>query len=215
VSGRQVIDLSGRGNHSQLEESPVTAAWPELTRHNLHFEAGAVVETPVKTFLPCTLEAWVLPKTSDGIRHIVGSPSMSLTLRGFDLAPEGFTGHETGDAEVEAGRWTHVAAVFTEGGTYLFVDGKRVWNAAACTPNPDERFLIGGSSTTSTSEQFLGQIRCVRISRGSRFSENFIPDHEFDADDETVLIYKGENVEGLNVFDTSGMGNDGRWVVID
>lgn len=215
VSGRQVIDLSGRGNHGQLEESPVTAPWPELTRHNLHFEGGAVIETPVKTFLPCTLEAWVLPKTSDGIRHIIGSPSLSLTLQGFDLAPEGFTGHETGDAEVEAGRWTHVAAVFTEGGTFLFVDGKKVWNAAACTPNPDERFLIGGSSTTSISEQFLGQIRSVRISRGSRFSENFIPDHEFGTDDETVLIYKGENVEGLNVFDTSGSGNDGRWVVID
>lgn len=215
VPGKQITDLSGKGNHGQLEESPVTAPWPELTRHTLHFEGGAVIETPVKPFPSCTLEAWVLPKTSDGIRHIVGSSSMSLTLRGFDLAPEGFTGHETGDPEVEAGRWTHVAGVFTKDGTLLFVDGRKVWNAAACTPIPEEQFLIGGGSTTDTSEQFLGQIRCVRISRGARFSKTFTPDNEFDADDETVLIYEGKSVGGLNVFDTSGSGNDGRWVVVE
>ena len=213
VSGQRVADLSGGGNHGQVEESPITAAWPELKRHCLHFEGGAVIETPVKPFLPCTLEAWVLPKTSGGIRHIIGSPSMSLTLRGFDLAPEGFTGIEIGDPEVEAGRWTHVAAVFTEDGTYLFVDGKKVWNAAACTPNAEERFLIGGISTTGTSEQFLGQIRCVRISRGKRFSKNFNPDHELTNDDPTVLIYKGENVDGLRVIDASGNRNDGLWTI--
>lgn len=213
VAGAQVTDLSGRGNHGQLEESPVTAAWPELKRHCLHFEGGAVIESPVKPSLPCTLEAWVLPWHSEGVQQIIGSSSLSLTLRGFDLAPEGFAGHETGNAEVPAGRWTHVAAVFTEDETRLFVSGNQVWISAACTPD-EAPFLIGGGSTTDSPEQFLGQIRCVRISRGERFSKSFVPDHDFTADDTTVLIYKGRNVDGLRVIDVSGNGNDGKWSLV-
>lgn len=216
ANGHHIQDLSGYGLHGRVERVEQVKVSPHQPhpRRVLRFEGGAVIETPVKPFLPCTLEAWVLPKTADGIRHIIGSHSMSLTLRGFDLAPEGFAGHETVDPEVEAGRWTHVAGVFTKDGTLLFVDGRKVWNAAACTPNPEERFLVGGGSTTNTSEQFFGQIRCVRISRGARFLETFTPDYEFDPDDETVLIYKGENVDGLKVIDASGSGNDGRWVPV-
>lgn len=213
ISGDEITDLSGKGNHGELEESPITAAWPALKRHTLHFEGGAVIETPVKPFLPCTIEAWVLPRDSEGVQHIIGSSSLALTLRGSDLAPEGFTGFEAGNAEMQAGHWTHVAGVFTEEGTYLYVNGTKVWNSSAYKPEEDRSFLIGGGSTTSISEQFLGQIRCVRISRGERFSKSFIPDHDFASDDSTVLIYKGDDVDGLRVIDVSGNGNDGKWTI--
>lgn len=212
-SGDKITDLSGKGNHGQLEESPITTAWPALKRHSLHFEGGAVIETPVKPFLPCTMEAWVLPRNSEGVQQIIGSSSLALTLRGSDLVPEGFTGFETGNSEVQAGRWTHVAGVFTEDESYLYVNGKKVWNSAACKPVEDSSFLIGGGSTTSISEQFLGQIRCVRIRRGERFSNSFTPDHDFAADDSTVLIYEGDDVDGLKVLDMSGNGNDGTWKI--
>jgi len=102
-----------------------------------------------------------------------------------------------------------VAGVFTDEGTYLFVDGRKVWNSTPCTPESDDPFLIGG---TDTSVQFLGQIRCVRISRGERFSEAFTPDHDFAPDESTVLIYEGKIVNGLEVMDVSGSGNAGRWI---
>ena len=212
-SGDKITDVSGQGNHGHLEESPMTAAWPELNRHTLHFEGGAVIETPVKPFLPCTIEAWVLPRNSEGVQQIIGSSSLALTLRGSDLVPEGFTGFETGNSEVQAGRWTHVAGVFTEDESYLYVNGTKVWNSAAYKPEKDHSFLIGGGSTTSISEQFLGQIRCVRISRGERFLKSFIPDHDFADDNATVLIYKGDDVDGLQVIDVSGNGNDGKWTI--
>jgi len=212
-SGGKITDLSGKENHGRLEESPITAAWPELKRHALHFEGGAVIESSVKSFLPCTMEAWVLPRNSEGIQQIIGSSSLALTLRGSDLAPEGFTGFETGNPVVQAGRWTHVAGVFTEEGTYLYVNGTKVWNSSAYKPEEDRSFLIGGGSKTRISEQFLGQIRCVRISRGERFSKSFIPDHVFANDDSTVLIYQGDHVDGMKVLDISGNGNDGTWTI--
>ncbi len=212
ISGDDVTDLSNKRNNGQQEVSPVTAEWPALQRHCLHFEGGAVIETPVKPSLPCTLEAWVLPTNSEGVQHIIGSSSLSLMLQGFDLAPEGFAGIETGDPEVGFGRWTHVAGVFTDDGTYLFVNGRKVWNSVAFKPEGDHSLVIGGVSTTDAAGQFLGEIRCVRISRGERFSESFTPEHDFIADDSTVLIYDGEDVDGLRVMDVSG--NDGKWTAI-
>jgi serine/threonine protein kinase len=212
VSGNEVADLSSKGNHGQKEVSPVTAEWPALQRHCLHFEGGAIIETPVIHFIPSTLEAWVLPMNSEGVQHIIGSSSLSLMLHGFDLAPEDFSGIETGDPEVGSGRWTHVAGVFTDEGTYLFVNGRKVWNSSACKLN-DASFLIGGVSTTNPTDQFRGQIRCVRISRGERFKNSFTPDHDFAADKSTVLIYEGKSVDGLCVTDVSGNENDSRWVM--
>lgn len=212
-SGDELTDISGQGNHGELEESPITAAWPPLKRHTLHFEGGAVIETPLKPFRPCTIEAWVLPRNSEGVQQIIGSSSLALTLRGSDLAPEGFSGFETGNPEVQAGRWTHVAGVFTEEGTFLYVNGTKVWNSAAYKPEEDHSFLIGGGSTINVSEQFLGQIRCVRISRGERFSKSYSPDHDFASDEATVLIYEGDDVDGLQVIDISGNGNHGTWTI--
>ncbi|HQZ64394.1 MAG TPA: protein kinase [Planctomycetaceae bacterium] len=100
VAGGKIVDLSESDNHGQKEESPVTSAWPDLKRHTFHFEGGAVIETPVQPFVPCTLEAWILPTHSEDVEHIIGSSSLSLMLQGFDLAPEGFAGVETGDPEV-------------------------------------------------------------------------------------------------------------------
>lgn len=58
-------------------------------------------------------------------------------------------------------------------------------------------------------------IRCVRISRGARYSASFIPEDSFKPDDTTVLIYEGNAVEALDVFDVSGHGNDGKWVPVE
>ncbi|MCC6417797.1 MAG: hypothetical protein IT429_06060 [Gemmataceae bacterium] len=63
---------------------------------------------------------------------------------------------------------------------------------------------------------FRGHLRCVRISKGERYKEDFVPDEAFtkdgaDAPAKAVLIYDGSAVEGDRVLDRSGSGNDGRW----
>lgn len=50
---------------------------------------------------------------------------------------------------------------------------------------------------------------------GRVYSAAFIPEDSFKPDDTSVLIYDGENVESLDVFDVSGNGNDGKWVHVE
>ena len=61
---------------------------------------------------------------------------------------------------------------------------------------------------------YHGYIRSLRVSRGERYIEDFIPPDRFEADNPTALIYDGDNVESLAVFDISGNGNDGEWMPV-
>ena len=60
------------------------------------------------------------------------------------------------------------------------------------------------------------QFRCLRISHGTRYSEDFEPEKSFVADPKdfpsrAVLIYDGSKIEGNRVIDLSGGGNDGHF----
>ena len=58
---------------------------------------------------------------------------------------------------------------------------------------------------------FIGQMRCVRISKGERYTDDFTPSESFTADDNALVIYDAKSVDGDRVIDLSGNGNDGIW----
>jgi len=50
----------------------------------------------------------------------------------------------------------------------------------------------------------------VRISRGERYTVEFVPAEQLASDDATVLLYSAESVQGDVVKDLSGKGRHGR-----
>jgi len=112
--------------------------------------------------------------------------------------------------------WSHVAAVFGEDETRLYLNGELVQSGPVTVNSGGTPFVIGNVGETNHIDFFLGGIRSVRISRGERFRENFQPDEEFSQDPpeaavRAVLIYDGASVEGDQILDLSGNGNHGTW----
>lgn len=50
----------------------------------------------------------------------------------------------------------------------------------------------------------------MRISRGERYTVEFVPAEQLASDDATVLLYSAESVQGDVVKDLSGKGRHGR-----
>ena len=182
----------------------------------LRFIGGAAIHSPVERFAPCTLEAWVRPdEYREGCQFIIGSDGIGLGICGENLAYEYLSGLEVSKTPVPVKGWSHVAAVFGESDTKLFLNGQLVWTGPATKSEGGTKFVVGRVGETDMTDEYHGFIRSVRISRGARYSAAFIPEDSFKPDDTSVLIYDGENVESLDVFDVSGNGSDGRWVSVE
>ncbi len=55
-----------------------------------------------------------------------------------------------------------------------------------------EKFVMGRLSESQVRDEFYGQIRTLRISKGERYMDNFVPALSFEPDEQAVLIYQGE-----------------------
>ena len=179
--------------------------------------AGNYIETPVARFAPVTLEAWiapsVLPPSGCFIigSDIRGSHGIGLALSGSNLAFEYLVGFEVSNAPVPLRQLTHVAAVFGADNTRLYRSGKLVHTGAPTKAYGDTPFVIGQIGSTNPDVFFVGQMRCVRISKGERYTKDFTPAESFIADDDSLVIYDGKRVDRDRVIDLSGHGNDGIW----
>jgi serine/threonine-protein kinase len=189
----------------------------------LAFDGQSRIITPLERFAPCTLEAWVKPK-SYPVRDsmfFIGSDvptkyGLSLGMSEAVLCAEYVPGVTFSEAAIPLNRWSHVAAVFGEMETRLYLDGRKVGVGPATKPVGGAVFVVGNVGRTNPINYYVGGIRSVRISKGERYIADFVPDKVFakDADDapaRAVLIYDGAAVESERTLDRSGAGNDGRW----
>lgn len=100
--------------------------------------------------------------------------------------------------------------------TILFLDGKKFGvEQATQPPSRPTHFVIGNVGEDHNRLFFHGQIRCLRIRRGERYSADFEPASSFapdaaDVPHPAVLIFDGSKVEGERVIDLSGSWNDGE-----
>ena len=112
------------------------------------------------------------------------------------------------DRTVPLREWSHVAAVFGEAETLLYLNGERVHVGPKSEPVGGTKFVIGCAGDANRIDHFRGWVRAVRISPGERYTSGFRPPETFPADDpEAVLIYDGSHVEGDRAIDLSGRGN--------
>ncbi len=177
--------------------------------------AGNYIETPVDRFAPVTLEAWINPTSLPPSGCFVigsdirGHNGVGLCLYGQQLAYEYLTGFEVSESTVPLKEWTHVAAVFGETETRLYNNGKLVHTGPPTQSDGGTPFVVGRIGATNPDLVFVGQMRCVRISKGERYRDDFTPADSFTPDDSAVLIYDGKHVDGNRVIDLSSGGNDG------
>ncbi len=185
-----------------------------LVKNNvLHFDGKTRIVTPVKQFLPVTIEAWV--RTQDKhMMFLVGSDipdRFGIGLNLVSLAPsvEIVKGGFAAPKAIRSNRWFHMAGVFGEKDTTLFIDGKPVAKGPASQISGDTSFVIGNLGVDHLSQFFNGQIRSVRIIEGERYKDSFTPDDVLTADDETVLLYDSTSFKDDQVMDLSDRHNDG------
>jgi len=180
----------------------LTAIW-YLTRPNhesliqdglLHFDGRTRIVTNVERTLPVTFEAWVRPDTyiDEYCQFIIGSDipgeyGLGIAICGSMLSVEYVKGMVNSPSAVPPNRWSHVAAVFTENETRLYLDGRLVQTAPGSKPGGETPFVIGNVGQNNLISFYRGKIRSVRISKGEHYSGNFKPGR-IEADESTVLI---------------------------
>ena len=184
----------------------------------LVFDGSYQIVTPVERFAPCTLEAWIMIEDYDHPRFIIGSDlaprfGNSLGIIGAGLVAEYIpTDSQQGiifsDATVPLKEWTHVAAVFGETETRLYLNGKHVVSGPATKQLGGTRFVIGCVGDTNPIDSFIGKVRSVRISEGERYSGDFeaLP---LDDSGDVVALYSSR-VDGLQLTDLSRSENHGQ-----
>ena len=188
----------------------------------LNFNGCNRILTPVVSFSPCTLEAWVRTQGDKQEQFVIGSDvpnfyGIGLAVNNNYPAAETIRGGFHIEKVVPAGRWTHLAAVFGPEETTLFMDGKKIGVGPATQPPTRKTPLVIGNVGEDHNKMFFrGKVRTVRITAGERYKDDFLPDETFmkDADAapvKAILIYNGADVEGERVIDLSGEGNHGTW----
>lgn len=143
----------------------------------LRFDGRTRIVTNVKRTLPVTLESWIKPDPyrTENCQFIIGSDipgrfGMGIAICGSVLSVEHVQGMVNSTAAVPPNRWSHVAAVFTEMETRLYLNGKLVTTAPGSEPGGDTPFVIGNVGENNLINFFRGEIRSVRISEGERYT---------------------------------------------
>ena len=159
-----------------------------------HFDGRTRIITNVARTLPITMEAWINPGPyrDENCQFIIGSDipgeyGLGIAICGSMLSVEHIEGMVNSTAAVPPNRWSHVAAVFTEFETRLYLNGKLVTTVPGSKPGGDTRFVIGNAGEDNLISFYRGQIRSVRISEGERYESEFNP-KELVADDGTLLF---------------------------
>lgn len=186
---------------------------------------------------PITVEAWVKPAELGTHTNVIGNRDgldKGLTLKIDTRAGNNrwaFLGNQASDAlyvssdgrlsgaedsRVRLNEWTHLAGIWDGQRTQLFIDGKacrdmfvgdqKVADDASLELRQSEaNFIISGSMNP-----FSGQIRSVRISKNVRYKDDFTPESNLSADDNTLLLYSFDESVGNTLRDTSGNGHHGK-----
>jgi serine/threonine protein kinase len=205
--------------HFLVQDRPTTKSEKDGA---LVFDGRSRIITPVEQFTPVTLEAWVRPaKYEDRCHFVIGSDvptkyGVGLGICGVLLSAEYVEGMIKSERTVPLAEWSHLAAVFGESETRLYLNGKQVAVGPATRSLGGTPFVIGNVGKDNPIDYFIGQIRAVRITKDERYAEDFTPQEVFRKEDETsifqtVLIYDGISLEGERVIDMSGNGHDGTW----
>jgi hypothetical protein len=164
-----------------------------------------------------TLEATIVPQTAEPSGTVVGClanaglglqfPTVGGRLGSFEVFYAAKSRKVFTTTPIEFGRHMHVAAVRDRSNIRLFVDGV-LQSMLECEGEyvPSNRSLMIGATRLIGGAQrlFRGTIDELRISKISRYSENFTPAARFESDADTLALYHFDEGSGDVLNDSSG-----------
>lgn len=182
----------------------------------IHFGGRTRIVTPVVRTLPVTLEAWVRPDayTGTGCQFVIGSDvptkyGVGIGICGSVLSAEYLSGMLNSAAAVPPGEWSHIAGVFTETETRLYLNGVLVHSGpGGKSADSSTKFVIGDVGLTNPIAVFHGDMRAIRISSGERYTADFTPSQKFAPDHDALAVYSAKSIDGRTLRDISGQQND-------
>lgn len=207
--------IAGSANSSKLVTSKIEGG--------IVFDGTRRIITPLANFAPVTIEAWIVPTNINMMedQFVVGSDVSGHYGLGIGVKTNGHPMVETVRGGAHATRyrllsdqWNHLAAVYGSEQTCLYLNGRL---AATCDPTnqPEVQspFVIGSLGMDLRNMCFQGKLKSVRITKGIRFREEFLPDTDFIVGDKSdaLLIYDESSFSGDQIIDLSGKGNHGKW----
>lgn len=173
---------------------------------------------------PMTVEAWIKADDYPSEVHIVSHHDHNahtgyvlLIYQSGDMQFRyQFAGqnNNAGFIPVTAGVWHHVAATYDAGTVRLFVDGieKHESNIPTGISADFTGPLVIGRAAYAKGFHFKGYIDEVHLSKTARYSVDFVPQHVFEPDADTVALFRFEET-GQQVIDSTGK-HDG-WLGFD
>lgn len=166
-------EAAGVGGAGEAGQAPEKKAFLSLDGKESYVELGNPKE--LIFFGPITIEAWIRPRSLNGIRNIVvhghtNSPPSEVYLRIISGKYQvgSFNGQDfSTSADVpssDVGRWVYLAGVYDGARWLLYRDGELL----ASTPQPVGAFFVDGSWAIGArgggrERFFQGDIRDVRI----------------------------------------------------
>ncbi len=168
---------------------------------------------------PFTVEFWINPRTfasNDGVIR----PFTFSSLNYIDISSSGaitFAGLGCSTSypspTISANTWSHIAIVYTNSYTNLYVNGQKYPSSLCTSPQTFTNFTLGAQQTGYFS--LNGYIDEFRVSTIARYSSNFTPPAApFVRDAYTSVLYhldeNGQDPRNPTVaIDDSGNGNNG------
>ena len=245
--GDVLKDSSGNGHHGKIVGAKWVRVEPPRSEYSLDFsEPKAYVVVPdVKPdgTKPFTLETVVTLPADDHARRIILRTTQPVVVIGMYgkrntvevQCRDSLTGNYpviTATTPSQPGKRLHLAAVFDGRKLSVFVNGRKGGQQAEIEslgggPGP-ARINLGGVTAIPPSKltardveaSFGGRIHRVRLSSTARYHSDFSPDYRFDADAETIALYRFDEGTGDVLKDSSGNGHHGtivgaKWVKVD
>ena len=171
-----------------------SSSWSQLEGGET-FDGKKRIVTDVDSFYPCTIEAWIAPSTEKE-QWIVGSDVPSQFGIGIGIKNGGHPMTETirggmhdPDTKILLNEWSHLATVFGEEQTRMYLNGTLVGTCPPTEPPVGQsRFVVGNLGEKHQIQFFKGRIRSVRISKGEIYDGEFEPSEEFVNDKSTVYL---------------------------
>lgn len=211
------VTLVGMAVRQHWSSAPTATTISTAHLEGMNFDGRTRIITPLTSFAPCTLEAWVAFTGDPSTQYVVGSDAPNFFGIGFGIEenhPNVETirgGFRLNDRILPAGEWTHLAVVYGSSETRLYINGTLA-SVGPPTEVPKQAtpFVIGNVGEQHQHMFFKGNIRSVRISGGERYNDAFDPQPKLLPDSTAVLIYDFEQSAGEVIDDLSGKGNHGR-----
>ncbi|MCC9604692.1 protein kinase [Blastopirellula sp. JC732] len=125
---------------------------------------------------------------------------------------------------VKLNQFVHVAGVWDGKRHTFFMNGKFFGGdrliAEASDSNIVANLYLGRKPPHEGENLFKGVFRQFRISQGARYTQDFVPDERFQADEDTLVLYRFDEGHGDVLKDSSGHGHDAKiegatWVKVE